>query len=310
MYEYILLVLLNLCTVSKSIFTDSDEIDGNIGIGKIPNQFIDNLDYIVDEYTLKIPNMNMTTYHIWYNNNLIPNYVSTLVDMIQYDSYWNELCNKKSECNMMYMPEMTELYYSNPNKKTKNLYGAAANFDAHRDCFYQFDSIRLYRVLIGLTNGNNNTVTYFPTFKKGHKLNKGDYIVFDFDRTLHQVIKDNLSSTPRILLKMHYLVFERGYSDWYKVMVRYMYLYYDYVTRYILESGTDPETFYDFFMGLLSEYYINYMTKYTILIMYFISLLLISSYKYKVVDIVLLVGKVYCIVVTFYWLRYQLFDIK
>jgi hypothetical protein len=84
-----------------------------------------------------------------------------------------------------------------------NLYGASGNYVIHRDnVWFNFPGINFYRVIIGLTNGNNNIITYFNNLDIGHKINSGDYIVFDFDKTTHQVIKEKNYNTPRILLKI------------------------------------------------------------------------------------------------------------
>lgn len=308
----ILYYLLSICLVKEiyGLFTHRDYINGNIGIGKLPIELNTYIDSIVDNYKDIIPDETVTTYHISYTDISIPYYLKNTIDTIQNYTLWNDLCDKNLNCNVQIIPEMTELYYSNPNKKTINLYGAAANFDLHTDCFYNFEYIKLYRVLIGLTNGNNNTITYFPSFNVGHKLNKGDYIVFDFDRTLHKVIKLNESSSKRILLKLHFLIYQKEYSYYYKYCVKYMYVYYDFITRYILENGTDPETFFQFFMGLLSELYINYITTYHIVLLCNVSILLIYYYKYKITDIIIIICKAYIIVVSYYWLRYKLFNIK
>ena len=34
-----------------------------------------------------------------------------------------------------------------------NLYGAYSKYDIHRDCIYNFDGIRFYGIIIGLTDG-------------------------------------------------------------------------------------------------------------------------------------------------------------
>ena len=89
-----------------------------------------------------------------------------------------------------------------------------------------------------------------------------------------------------------------------------MYVYYDYITRYILEKGTDPETFFGFFMGLLSELYINYITIHLIVLLCNTSIFLVYYYKYKITDIMGNICKAYIIVVSYFWLRYKLFNIK
>ena len=96
-----------------------------------------------------------------------------------------------------------------------------------------------------------------PKLKIGHNLNKGDYILFDFDRTAHQVIKHKESNIPRILLKLHYIVYDNSNSEEYVKFIKKIYLLYDCITRYIMDTGTDPETFYEFFLGLLCHFFVN-----------------------------------------------------
>lgn len=44
-------------------------------------------------------------------------------------------------------------------------------------------------MIIVLTDGNDNIITRFNNLDVGHKINKGDYIIFDFDKSSHHVIK-------------------------------------------------------------------------------------------------------------------------
>ncbi len=92
------------------------------------------------------------------------------------------------------------------------------------------------------------------------QLNKGDYMVFDFDRTLHQVKKMGQLSTPRVLLKLHFLALDMKYARFtcaktaYVRFARLCYVVYYRVARYTEQLGTDPKTFIGFFFGILWEY--------------------------------------------------------
>ena len=307
--------------MDDSLFTYRDEIEGKVGIGRLPNDLHEILNDISKEYYNIIPDKNATTYHTWFDD-MSPS-IKSKVKQIQKNDFWNKLCDGSEKCQKMNANEMDELYYSNPknNLDKINLYGASTNYGIHKDCMYNFDGIKFYRIIIGLTDGNDNIITYFNNLNTGHKINSGDYIVFDFDKTTHQVIKDKQNLTPRILLKMHYIVCENcKYSNEYVETIKKLYIYYEIVTRYIMEVGTDPETLYQFFWGLLCQYYMNSYTKYIILFIIITTIIAIKFlFKIKLVYknvskiikyLLLSLTSIYLLIVIFYWLRYQLFNIK
>lgn len=191
-----------------NLFTYRDDIEGKIGIGKLPIELQSILGDISNEYYDIIPDKNSTTYHRWYDD--MPSTIKTKLEQVIKHDFWNKLCDGSDKCVKSSAIEMDELYYSNPknNLDKINLYGATSNFDIHKDCIYKFNGIRFYRIIIGLTDGNDNIITYFNNLHVGHKINSGEYIVFDFDKTTHQVIKDKQELKPRMLLKIHYIVCE------------------------------------------------------------------------------------------------------
>jgi len=299
----------------NDIFTYRDEIEGKIGIGKLPSDLLDILEDIRDEYYSLIPNKDSSTYHTWYND--MPKTIKSKVKQIQNNDFWNKLCDGSDKCIKINANEMDELYYSNPknNLNKINLYGAASNYDIHKDCVYNFDGIKFYRVIIGLTNGNDNIITYFNNLKVGHKINSGDYIVFDFDKSTHQVIKDKQELTPRILLKLHYIVCENcNYSNEYIENIKKRYLYYEFITRYIMKTGTDPETYYEFFMGLICQYFYTANIEYIILLIYCIIFGILTIFKikffYSFLYTPILLIFIFLIIVLFYWTRYKLLGIR
>ena len=304
-----------------SLFTYRDEIEGKVGIGRLPNELQSILGSISKEYYNIIPNKNTSTYHTWYED--MPPHIKFKVEQIQKNDFWNKLCDGSEKCVKISANEMDELYYSNPknNLNKINLYGASSNYDIHKDCIYNFNGIKFYRIIIGLTDGNDNIITYFNNLDIGHKLNTGDYIVFDFDKSTHQVIKDKQKLTPRILLKIHYIVCENcKYSKEYVETIKKFYLYYEYVTRYIMKTGTDPETFYQFFMGLGCQYFYTKYIEYIILL-FIILIIIIIKFLFKIKFVYKNIPKVikyllfslisiYLLIVLFYWLRYKLLGIR
>jgi hypothetical protein len=303
------------------LFTYRDEIEGKVGIGKLPNDLQTILDNISKDYYNIIPDKNASTYHTWYED--MPSNIKSKVEFIQKNNFWNKLCDGSEKCVKISANEMDELYYSNPknNLDKINLYGASGNYDIHKDCIYNFNGINFYRIIIGLTDGNDNIITYFNNLDVGHKLNTGDYIVFDFDKSTHQVIKDKQKLTPRILLKIHYIVCENcKYSKYQVETIKKFYLYYEFITRYFMKLGTDPETLYGFFWGLFCQYYMNNYTKYIILFIILITIIIIKYllkikliYKNisKIIKYVLfLLTIIYLLIVLFYWLRYKLSGIR
>ena len=253
----------------------------------------------------------------------MPSNIKSNVEKIQKCDFWNKLCDGSEKCQKISASEMDELYYSNPknNLDKINLYGASGNYDIHKDCIYNFNGIKFYRIIIGLTDGNDNIITYFNNIDIGHKINSGDYIVFDFDKSTHQVIKDKQKLTPRILLKIHYIVCENcKYSKEYVETIKIWYLYYEFITRYFMQVGTDPESLYQFFWGLFCQYYMNSYTKYIILFIIITTIIAIKFlFKIKLVYkniskiikyLLLSLTSIYLLVVIFYWLRYQLLEIR
>lgn len=304
------------------MFLYQSNIEGNVGIGKLPLTLYPILENIAEEYTGIIPDKTGTTYHTYYshlNGSLKQNF-----DIIQYDNFWKGICIEQQNCIIQNNIEMNEIYYSNPkpNFNKTNLYGAAANLIPHRDCvLFNFDGIRFYRVIIGITENNNDTITEFINFGIEHKMNKGDYMIFDFDRTLHQVKKLWNKETPRILLKLHFIVCENcKYSAEYVSTVSYFYITYYYVARYTEQIGTDPTTFVGFLFGLLWEYPFHFNFGYVLLTSYLTNILFLNQIckielikknaakmiLYSVLNMCL----IHLCIVSFYWGRYKLFNIK
>jgi hypothetical protein len=312
----------------NTLFTHIDDIEGKVGIGKLPNELHSILDDISKEYYDIIPDKNVSTHHIWCDN--MPTSIKSKVEQIQKNRFWNKLCNESKKCIKININEMDELYYSNfkktaNNTLSQNLYGSSGNIVIHKDCHHicSFKKIVLYRIIIGLSDSNDNIITKFTELDIEKKINKNDYVLFDFSRTTHQVIKENETiQTPRILLKLHFIVCEDNckYSKTYINFLKNYFITYDTITRYLLKNGTDPETFYQFFIGLCCQYFYTPFIQYIILFIT-ITIIIILNIVFKIKLIYKNYQKIikyvlfslifiYLMIVTFYWLRYKLFGIK
>lgn len=278
-----------------------DKKEGYVGIGKLPDESFPILDKILDEYYDMIPDKSKTTYHTYYTN--LQGLLKYNFDKIQYNEMWNNICHT-NQCIMKPVIEMNEIYYSNPkpNFEKTNLYGASANLIPHKDCIlFYFYGIRFYRIIIGLTDNNNDTITEFVNLKMEHKINRGDYMIFDFDRTLHRVKKIGEQNTPRVLLKLHFIVYENNenenYTKEYLDFVSYFYKNYYFIARCTEQIGTDPTTFIGFFYGLLWGLPFYPQFKYILFL-----LLMVCSLSE--------ISMIYMAIVSFYYFRYKLFNIR
>lgn len=306
--------------VDSSIFTCRNKKEGNVGIGKLPVDLHPILDDIAIEYNDMVSDKSKTTYHTYYTD--LSGSLKSKFDLIQYNGFWNNIRDNNYNRVMQNVIEMNELYYSNPkyNFKSVNIYGAAANLIPHRDCvLFNFNGICLYRVIIGLTDYNNDTITEFINLNLEHKINKGDFMIFDFDKTLHQVKKTGKQETPRILLKLHFIVCENcNYSEEYVYFVSCFYKYYYYIARYTEQIGTDPTTFIGFFYGLLWEWPLYKVFKYIVFLLFMGNIVILNKvYKIKLTNTIELVLYsstglcfIYMTLVSFYYFRYILLRIK
>lgn len=260
------LLLLPIFSFSK-IFQSHHNTDGKVGIGKIP--FYIDFQKIIENF--HIPDIKKTIHHEYFTE-MTP-ILREEVKKIQNDYFWNGLCDNK-KCNYEPIEEMNELYYSNPAPFfwKKNLYGSAANLLPHRDCILlHFSRVNVYRVIIGIYGENSKIITRIINHNIQHKITQGDYIIFDFDKTMHQVVANYSSElnlyTPRIMLKLHFIVYENNHfefssfvtiCDWLSSnrskFIKWSYILYYYIARYTEELGTDPNTFIEYFFGLLWQY--------------------------------------------------------
>jgi hypothetical protein len=300
----------------NNFFIYRDKSDGNIAIGKIPEEYEDLLTEIQIEWKQNILDKNLlsSTHHEWYYD--LTYSLKQKIDTIRNMELWKSLCdennNKCKKNDIIYVPEMDELYYFNLKSDIPSgrLYGAFGNVEPHIDTarLFEIEGLTMYRVLIGLSDFNKTTSTKFPKANMEKKINKNDYVVFDFNRTLHQVIKKNKISNPRYLLKLHFIVCENYEQNSWKVkLFKKCHMLYEKITRYVMDEGTDPEKWTDFFWGLIMEIDpLIYIVSCLIALYFIVGIFKIKNTIEIVKYIICFVIVLYLFIVTLFWLRYQL----
>lgn len=293
------------------VFTRHTSQDGSFGVGQIP----DDLKAITKElgttFYEHVPSdkKNNMTYHIWYDQ--FPTHIKELVNQVQNHPFWRTMCSG-NKCVMRNVREMDELYYSKaPPKHTKGImYGASTNYDTHVDASFRFPGIRFYRVLIGLTDGNQDVETQFVRLGESKFIQKNDYIVFDFDRALHRVVNHGANPDQyRILLKLHFCVCDEcAVESTYFNTICKVYSLYENVTRYIMQTGTEPKTYHQFFWGLLC-YIFNVLPSICILYVLLFPVYFITRIP-LIGELIIYITCVYLVLVAIFWLRYKLFQIR
>jgi len=83
----------------------------------------------------------------------------------------------------------------------------------------------VYRVIVSI-QGNRDVDTVFPLSQHKYTLETGDYVAFDYNRSIHYIVGNSppdgtlVDDRKRIILKLHYLV----YPEWLPVWVSRVYV--------------------------------------------------------------------------------------
>ena len=80
----------------KSIFTHRDNIDGNVGIGKLPYYLHETLSNIGKDYINVVTDKTTTTHHTYYND--LTGILKKNFDTILYDNLWKNICEVPTNC--------------------------------------------------------------------------------------------------------------------------------------------------------------------------------------------------------------------
>lgn len=247
-------------------FLGSNENYGYLHISSVESDLMKYTDQMYDAYLEEShpSEVNNTLNHMWYSRSSV--HLQNLFEKFQHHPMFHELCHGSSNCKIQNVKSMDEIMYSNSKQISEyssedvNYYGATSNYKLHHDCeicSYLFPNTKLYRVLIGLTNNNYHIYTHFPEYNVSKNINAGDVVAFDFDRTLHKVVNEkHLQTSPRALLKLHYLVCEDcQLSESSFQNINQFYIYYDRFLRGFTKIGTDPVYPHEYAIGLTCHYY-------------------------------------------------------
>lgn len=297
------------------IYLKNNKTDGKFAMGKIPSSLQMKLEQMETFFLDMIPEKKKDdmTFHIWFQD--MPQPLQTTVQEIEKNPFWKDLMEPHGE--MENIQEMDELYYSKTPISDKRgiLYGATSNYDLHRDGIFWFPHVEFYRVLIGLTDGNKNVETVFPNLDISRYINKHDYVVFDFDKASHKVLNHSKKNdTHRVILKLHFCVFTKKVHPCYRNFVCQTYILYEKITRYFMQTGTNPSTYYQFLIGLVC--YITVKTPfllYSLFCLLFYYLMRRCSclpHVRKIGKFLLFICILYLWIVLFFWVRFKLFHIR
>lgn len=264
-------------------------------MGSLPPLFTPLLESIQFHYATRIlPTMEQFSHPMYTANILIPELQENLYGIF-HQPLWRELCPDGStnlSCQVTPVMEMNTLYFRDPGyaKQRRYLYGIAANAEEHIDTVFFFPYVRLYRALIGLSDGVKDTSIYFPAWNKSIFLHRGNYVIYDVYRTRQrQPITTHclLPSCPpfprpHFLLALHFLVYDP--SIYSLTMIHYLsriYFYYDQMTRWMITMGTDPVTYPEYVMGWVIQLYHSSHVAHTMTGVTFITFLILRYTSYS-----------------------------
>lgn len=150
-----------------------------------------NIDNILNQLSKNVNTKKYTT-HFW-NETLDPK-IRSNIDDINTDIY------KNIGNNFVYVPSMTEIYYSSNNYNNSDTNYILEHMDG------PFYNCNLYRALI-VIQGNRSTFTLMTDDDMNINLKKYEVLIFDYNNAPHyiEVNKDTINNDQqRIILKLHY----------------------------------------------------------------------------------------------------------
>jgi hypothetical protein len=205
---------------------------------RIDNTSTDDSLLNIENWATKHKSFNKTSSHWWIND--IPNpIIQHSIHSISHNKYIIESLLKpipssnKVEC----IYHMNELYIAS---KESIMSSDKVFTSRHIDGpFWFMSGMYVYRIIVMV---NNNEMYQTVIGNDVIKLNKGDVVGFDFNRTNHLIEKVKDDHRDRIVLKLHYIVYKNHNIAWtfYKDFVVLCNIIYDRIARQIFLYTLNP----------------------------------------------------------------------
>ena len=195
---------------------------------------------IIEDWVTEQKPSTKTSYHWW-----VENTDSEIKHLIKSISHSNSIIQNVPYKCVQSVESMNEIYVSCKNENeitTSDTVFITEHIDGPF-CFLK--GVSLYRVILAVSKSDMYVTKIIAEPQKSIILTKGDIIGFDFNRTSHLIEKNpkSVSSSDRIVLKLHYL----GYSN--KTMLIYRYfaimcnILYDRIARELFLYTLEPKSF-------------------------------------------------------------------
>ena len=203
---------------------------------------------ILDNIYRSIKNKNDYTRNDWIseiNDNKLLNWINEIRNS---KIIYRELEKIHKNCKIINIKEMDEIYYSTPPKNINSLHGDKSVYMQHIDGLSPFIFTQTYRIILSLSN-KRDVYTAFPNENKVIQLDKYEFVGFNFNNEVHYVSGNLKSNEERILLKFHYIICHPKTLTPYINLVYNYNIYFEYFTRFMIRSSTNPKTTNDKIIG-------------------------------------------------------------
>lgn len=203
-------------------------------------------EHISKLYDWVITNDNLSkehTTHWWYNTLPLDQKIA-FHKIASSDSVYDTFEEKFPEntWNVEMVEQMNEIYVSSEHCTNHN--SDTVFFMKHIDgpFYLLFPFCKVYRCIFAL-NENERISTLFPMINRKYTLSTGDFVGFDFNREIHNIVSD-INIIPkecRITLKLHYVVYPKKLFVLGK-MLKWLTTKYDIYARRLFLVTIAPDT--------------------------------------------------------------------
>jgi len=242
--------------------------------GSAKNELSNELTLITDIAKEKYKGINIG-HHEWVEKLDNNEYKKAINKVRTSDVIINKIKEKYPDAIIKNVTESDEIYWSvSPKSATgSNRTLVDCHYDAPFAILPTFGVI-FYRVIIA-TNENNDVITVFPNENVRVKMNTGEFHGLDYNKDWHCVEGEIPEGKYRILLKLHYIITEKG-SEKYEDYVKFINVRWNQITRETMRMSANPQNILESFVGILvntfREIYNNiYIIIITLILLYIFS---------------------------------------